>query len=353
MVEDTRRKLRRAGLWVVGFFWLIQFLELTAVAYTEGGTKTFELLMPRAIIVVVGVLLSLVIIEVVTRSAGLPFRTRLLRTVAAAFLTCMILVPVNFGIFYITFRSGWIRYDLITFLYTAFTWSWFFFTVAGALLALTYSYDVRERERQLVSAEAEARDARMAALRYQLNPHFLFNTLNAIAALIESGENGPAERMVENLSDFLRVTLELDPVSDIPLGQEVQLQSLYLSIEEIRFPQRLITSYVIPRELRGALVPALITQPLVENAVRHSVARSARPVTVTISAAVEAGMLRIIVEDDGQPRAGRASGGMGVGLKNIHDRLRGRFGDQQRMDCGPRLAGGFAATMQLPLRYAQ
>jgi signal transduction histidine kinase len=322
------------------------------IAFAEGGQRTLELLEPRAIIMSVGILLTLVIIEVVVRSADLPFRPRLVRTLAAAFATCMVLVPINFLIFYLTRRAGWISYDIITFVYTAFTWSWFFFAVAGALLALTYSYDVRDSERRLASVETEAKQARLAALRYQLNPHFLFNTLNSLASLIEGGDAGPAERMVENLADFLRVTLELDPLSDIELAREVELQALYLAIEQIRFPSRLLTRTEIGEGLERALVPALITQPLVENAVRHAVARTLRPVTIRIGASAAADRLRIEIEDDGPGDAAPAPGREGVGLANVRARLLGRFGADQIVTCGPREDGGFAVTVEMPLRFA-
>ncbi len=116
------------------------------------------------------------------------------------------------------------------------------------------------------------------ALRYQLNPHFMFNTLNSIAALISRREAERAEAMVENLADFLRAGLSLDPHEDIPLEKEIELQSLYLSIEELRFPDRLKVEIDVPEDVRSALVPSLVTQPLVENVVRHAVATSLEPI---------------------------------------------------------------------------
>lgn len=338
-------------MWVIGLFWLIQFLELSVVAYAEGGARSLHLLVPRAVINGIGICLTLVVVEVAARSIEQPFRARLVRTLAAAFAMCLILVPINLAVFSWTMHGVWGAHDFITFIYTGFTWSWFMFSVAGALLALTYSYDARDRERRLALAEAEARDARMAALRYQLNPHFLFNTLNSIASLIDAGEAGPAEQMVENLSDFLRVTLELDPVSDIELAHEIQLQALYLSIEEARFPARLRARYSIPDELEAALVPALITQPLVENAVRHAVAKSLRPVSVEISAARHGDRLRLSVIDD---KVGAACGEPvkpGVGLANVRARLEGRFGAEQGLLLNRGARSGFAATIEMPLRF--
>jgi sensor histidine kinase YesM len=347
-------QVRRAGRWVVALFWMIQLLEVTAFSYAQGGAKTLELLLPRVIVLVVGIVLTLILAEIVVRSSALPFRARLLRTIAAAFAMCLILVPANFAIFNLTHRGRWIDQELATLIFTGFTWSWFLFSVAAALLALTYSVDAADRQRSLARAQAEAKEARIAALRYQLNPHFLFNTLNSVAALVNAGECEPAERMIENLSDFLRVTLELDPVTDIELGREVQLQELYLAIEEVRFPARLRAIVDVPEDLKGALVPALITQPLVENAVRHCVARSLKPVTVRISASRSGDRLRVSVENDGAPASSPPSpgSGTGLGLRNVRARLEGRFGQDQTVDSGPRAAGEFASILEMPLRFA-
>jgi LytS/YehU family sensor histidine kinase len=196
--------------------------------------------------------------------------------------------------------------------------------------------------------EAVANLAQLAALRYQLNPHFLFNTLNSIASLIASGATDTAERMVENLADFLRATLELDPHDDISLAREIELQQMYLSIEQQRFPNRLISEIDIPPELLAARVPALITQPLVENSIRHAVARSVDPVTLRLGAIARGKMLVLFIEDDGRPQR-KATKGTGLGIANVRARLRGRFGAAQAITVSRPNAGGFQVELRMPL----
>ena len=150
----------------------------------------------------------------------------------------------------------------------------------------------------------EAQEAQLRALRYQINPHFLFNTLNSLSSLILSQRTDTAERMLMNLSTFFRATLSADPTADVSLDEEIRLQRLYLDIEQIRFPDRLPCRGRRARRLaRRARVPVLILQPIVENAVKYGVAKSRKPVTVRISAYEEAGRLHIKVKDDGEVAA--------------------------------------------------
>ncbi|MDQ2878181.1 MAG: histidine kinase, partial [Pseudomonadota bacterium] len=312
--RQSRRDLRRASRWIVGLFWLLQFIELSLLSLIEGRDVALKSLEPRLLVLVAGIVLMLGFVEIVARLDRRPFRVRLVLTLGWAFLVCLVLVTINFAVFYVAFSKSNVPFDPIEYAYVAFLWSWFCLSVAGTLLALSYNIEVRDREQRLAAMEAVANQAQLAALRYQLNPHFLFNTLNSIASLVARRDNEGAERMVENLADFLRATLELDPVEDITLAREVDLQRMYLSIEEQRFPDRLITRFDIPRDLARARVPALITQPLVENAIRHAVARSTEPVTVRMTASAQGDMLVIVVEDDAQSHSAAAAAGTGVGI---------------------------------------
>ena len=224
----------------------------------------------------------------------------------------------------------------------------FFLAWAAIYLALCYAARMGALERRTAELRAAAQSAELRALRYQVNPHFLFNTLNSLSSLVMTGKKGEAERMILNLSTFFRTSLTGDPTEDVPLSEEITLQRLYLDIEAVRFPERLIARIDVPEILRSACVPGLILQPLVENAVKYGVSRARRPVTIRIHASSEAEVLRLSVEDDGDPVA-ETGGGTGVGLRNVRDRLAARFGDAAHCHWGPRAGGGFAVRIAMPL----
>jgi two-component system, LytTR family, sensor kinase len=218
-------------------------------------------------------------------------------------------------------------------------------------LTLLYSFDVRDRERRLAAVREEALSAQMRALRYQVNPHFLFNTLNSIAGLIEEGSATHAERMVLSLSTFLRTTLTLDPMHDVPLADEFALQEEYLEIEHQRFSDRMTFQINMPPEVGKALVPSLILQPLVENAIKHGVGQLTGKASISLSARREADRLKLWVEND-MPAQPAALGlkGMGIGLKNVAERLRARFQDDGLFSAGPAQQGLYRATLDIPWR---
>lgn len=228
---------------------------------------------------------------------------------------------------------------------------YFFFAAWGALfLALSYAAAVRDAERQAASYRTAARDAELRALRYQVNPHFLFNTLNSLSTLILKDSRDEAEAMILNLSTFFRTSLTADPTEDVVLAEEIRLQRLYLDIEAIRFPDRLLVEIHVPPALEDVRVPCLILQPLVENGIKYGVSRSRRPVTLRITAREDSHGLVLSVEDDGDPLAeGEAPAGTGVGLRNVSDRLRARFGEEASCRYGPLPNGGFGVTLFMPL----
>jgi LytS/YehU family sensor histidine kinase len=232
-----------------------------------------------------------------------------------------------------------------------FSVSWFFFFVAwsGLYVALSYATRVRQIERTASLYRAAAQSAQLRALRYQINPHFLFNTLNSLSTLILRKRNEEAEKMIMNLASFFRTSLTGDPTEDVTLAEEIRTQRLYLEIEQNRFPERLRVTIDIPPELEQALVPGFILQPIVENAIKYGVSRSIDPVTVAIRARAEGGELLISVVDDGCPSF-EAPAGTGVGLKNVTDRLATHFDGAAAMIFGPRAEGGFRVDLKLPLR---
>lgn len=226
-----------------------------------------------------------------------------------------------------------------------------YFGWCSVFLTLLYSFDVRDRERRLAAVREEALAAQMRALRYQISPHFLFNTLNSIAGLIEEGFATRAERMVLSLSTFLRTTLTLDPFHDVRLSEELTLQEEYLEIERERFSDRMSFHMDIPDDVLGALVPSLILQPLIENAIKHGVGAMAGKVNISLVALREADLLRIIVENEmPMNAAGPKPAGMGIGLRNVAERLQARFQDEGKFSAGPGKPGIYRAVLDIPWR---
>ena len=219
---------------------------------------------------------------------------------------------------------------------------------AAIYLALASAEQARAAERREGEYRRAAQESELRSLRYQINPHFLFNTLNSLSALVLTGKAAAAERMIQTLSTFYRRSLTSDSTGDVPLGEEIGLQKLYLEIEAVRFPDRLRTEIDVPQALEDVPVPGMILQPLVENSIKYGVAVSRGPVTVTIAARAENGMLVLSVSDDGPGAA--SPDGCGIGLANVRDRLRARFDGAASLDSGPQPQGGFRTVIRLPLQ---
>lgn len=233
--------------------------------------------------------------------------------------------------------------------------SWgFLFGWSCQFVALLFAFELNDRKVRLAAIREEALGAQMRALRYQVNPHFLYNTLNSIAGLIEEGAATRAERMVLSLSTFLRTTLALDPFHDVPLADEIALQEEYLGIERERFSDRMSFSIAMDPNAEKALVPSLILQPLIENALKHGVGMTRGSVEISLKARREKDRLRVTIEND-MPRSGTEMArppGVGVGLRNVADRLRARFQDNCAMQFGPVGEDRFKVSLELPWRTA-
>jgi LytS/YehU family sensor histidine kinase len=206
-----------------------------------------------------------------------------------------------------------------------------------------------EREATLKQS-ALAQEAQLKMLRYQLNPHFLFNTLNAISTLVLDGQNRTANLAVSRLSEFLRYTLDQDPMKKVTLRQELDALNLYLGIEKLRFGDRLRLEFDVDERAESALVPSLLLQPLVENAMKYAIAPREQGGSVTIIAGIEGRQLRLAVADDGPglPPAVANANGRGVGLRNTRERLKVLYGDGHSIevqDASP----GLSVEMRLPL----
>jgi len=220
----------------------------------------------------------------------------------------------------------------------------------GVSYAVSYYFRYREREFRASQLESQLAQAQLQTLKMQLQPHFLFNTLNGISALVRDNRNKAAVNMLAGLSDLLRYTLESAGKQEVPLKEELEFLELYLDIQQMRFSDRLQVEMQIEPETLDALVPNLILQPLVENAIRHGTSRRAASGTVTVSARREEGSLRILIRDDG-PGLKRDDGAMtveGVGLSNTRARLAQLYGERQKFTLAERRSGGVEATLVIP-----
>jgi sensor histidine kinase YesM len=209
------------------------------------------------------------------------------------------------------------------------------------------------KEQQLRRSRAEtiAHEAQLKMLRYQLNPHFLFNTLNAISALVQVKKSSTANSMIVQLSDFLRYSLDNDPIKRVSLEQELDALKMYLNIEQTRFGDRLQLEFDIQPEANAVLVPSLILQPLIENAIKYAVAPMEAGGKLTIAARLNAGFLEVDIADTGPGLENLAveQNSVGVGLRNTIDRLHEFYGDNYKFRLEHASPSGLKVCMRLPL----
>lgn len=358
LVGQQMALLTIIGFWI--FHAAIVSLRSAVMAFPAQG----ELAARRIVVTVLGILLTWMLYLVLRLVDRKPLNIR----VATAFLAA---IPCAFAI-------GWINYyvfnvfdpvsmfedpnvgrrveevhDLLGI--TAFqdiaeiAVTRYFFLIAWALLylALGYAREVSETEKLASRYAQAAQDAELRSLRYQVNPHFLFNTLNSLSSLVIKGRTDQAEAMIQNLSTFYRASLTSDPIEEVSLAEEIALQEQYLAIEKIRFPDRLQTILDIDPALSDFPVPALILQPLVENAIKHGVSQTNQPVTISISAHQIADSIHISIADDSKANQ-IASHGDGIGLNNVRDRLVARYGNAAALKTTFGIEGGFTACLHLP-----
>lgn len=243
-------------------------------------------------------------------------------------------------------------------------------TMLGAWSALYYAINfflqVEEQTDRLERLEAQATSAQLAMLRYQLNPHFLFNTLNSISTLVLLKQTEPANAMLTRLSGFLRHTLLTELSGKVTVDQEIETLQLYLGIERMRFEERLRTEFNIDPVARQACLPAMLLQPLAENAIKYAVTPQEEGAQISVSAKVIGNRLRLVVSDTGpgmqasrhQARLPRSITGdrpvsTGVGLANIRNRLAQAYGDDHRFEMRTPADGGFSVIIEIPHEPAE
>jgi hypothetical protein len=237
----------------------------------------------------------------------------------------------------------------------AVTWLFFYIGWSAFYLAYQAQAEALGAQRRLADAESAAQAAQVRALRYQVNPHFLFNTLNSLSSLVMTGRSDRAETMLLALSTFFRTSLSFDPGADVSLAEEIDLQRLYLDIEMARFPDRLTVEIDVPPDLEHARLPALLLQPIVENAIKYGVSKSRKAVLVRIAARRLADN-RMAVEVSNRLKNGgkdelpaATHEGTGLGLANVCQRLDARWGSRANCRYGPMTGGGYKVVLTMPV----
>jgi two-component system LytT family sensor kinase len=225
---------------------------------------------------------------------------------------------------------------------TLYSWSFLYF-------GNSYWISLQSERRRAAAAEVSAQGARLRALQSQLQPHFLFNTLNSISGLILDGRSSIAVAMIGQLGELLRLSLQTSDTPQITLEKEFYLLRCYLAIEKTRFGDRLRYRFDIPPSAAGAMVPTLLLQPLVENAVHHGIMPLAGGGCISIAARIDGTSLRLRVEDDGCGAGISPVRPSGIGLANSIKRLDELFGERAKLEFGPGSSGGVAIDITLPL----
>jgi two-component system, LytTR family, sensor kinase len=272
-----------------------------------------------------------------------------LKAAAAAMITA---IPVACGAclvlerFYPVPWHAWVAVTMWSF-FILFMWCSLYFSIKQ------WQQSSMERER-LLRAESEVREARLLALRYQLNPHFLFNSLNAVSTLVLDGNAPAATRMLAQIGELLRTSLDSEVTAEVTLSQELAFTEGYLAIEQTRLGKRLKIDMAVPLETRDALVPSMVLQPLIENAVRYGVAPLIEGGWIAIKSALDANRLRIVVGNSGRHGEGeQKKNGNGIGLGNTAERLKTLYGTDFVFSLGWPEAGGCEVVLELPLRRAR
>ncbi|PZQ21360.1 MAG: histidine kinase [Sphingopyxis macrogoltabida] len=342
--------------------WLIYFLITTGLAVLTGAPDQLAFVGRRAIVVVAGILCTFVLYQLLQRVQPQSFGARLAAAMGAAVPLVMVYASVNLLVFFYWFpapdtqrvieevQSKFpVAWEIVLIVDSSIRWYFFFAVWAALYVALGYANEMRAVERRANNYRLEAKNAQLRALHYQVNPHFLFNTLNSLSTLVMRGSKMEAESMIMNLSSFLRSSLAVDPEQLVSLGEEIALQRLYLDIEQARFPDRLQVEVAMPDNLEKACVPVLILQPIIENAIKYGVAPSKGRIAVRLTATSEYGLLVLRIENDVDHKAMAPAAGTGLGLRNVRERLLTRYGPTAGCDWGAADDGGFFVSLWLPL----
>jgi signal transduction histidine kinase len=342
-------------------FWMLQaagwsgYLLLRCVVSVSNTGLAVERIIAAIIEAIVGYCLTLLLSTLYGFYRRLPRITGILLTLATLAVATVIYAVID------AFTFSFIREDDSGISFALVVGTVFInFTVLAGWSALYFGINfyliVEEQIDQMQLLENQASSAQLAMLRYQLNPHFLFNTLNSISTLVLLKQTERANVMLSRLSSFLRYTLANEPTAHVTLSQEVETLKLYLEIEKMRFDERLRTHFDIDPRVSKARLPSLLLQPLVENAIKYAVTPQEEGADITVTARLTGERVQIAVSDTGpgliesKPRPTLSTG---VGLANIRERLAQAFGPDHRFETRTKLGEGFSVEIEIPFQLEE
>ena len=312
---------------------------------------------------VVGLVLSIPLRPIFRTVWNWTFLPRMMVVLGAAILAALVWAALRLTLFMLMTGESGLWPDFGGWLFPS---MFVFFTWAALYHGIKY-YQMLQREQEallrieslqrqealkLAQVEADARNAQLALLRYQLNPHFLFNTLNSVNALVSKGDAGKATKMINKLSEFFRHSLRAEPETEVTVAEEIATTELYLDIEKTRFADRLTVEIRIAESAKSRLLPSMILQPLVENALKHAIGVSENGGQIRILASeADSGALQVRVEDSGPEgsdfQAGQRPPGASVGLDNTRARLHAFYGDGGRLKIEKADIGGYSVLVEV------
>jgi signal transduction histidine kinase len=358
--------LRSTALRLSAIVWTFGYILVEVTAIAQGRSAWGEMFAANLPLLLLGISLSVALGLLLDRMGARPGYLRWPLLALAGLVAAVIQTAAD---------DLWLRFLSLTLVPAWQEWAvpyqpsrlfmilvlylWTIYLTAALIWAARTSDQARMNQARAAAFEAAASRAEAAALRLQLNPHFLFNTLNGIASLVVRNRQAEAEEMIGRLADFLRSSLSASPTDLVPLNQELETIAAYLNIEEARFGDRLRTQIVVAPALRGLSVPNFILQPLVENAIKHGPAKGRGPLSITVGAAARDGeaVLSVVNRTGAEPdseepaEAPIAEGRRGIGLANTRQRLAAHYGDAAWLECRP-LPGGFRVELGIPLAQA-
>lgn len=340
--------LLHGGGWVV--YGITKWINALALG------KSFDFAIPTTFSVIIGFLLTLAIRSVLLRVWRHGFGWIMGVAMPLVCISAVIFSAADTLAYSVLYEPDWNpapqEYLGIAFIQSFLLTSW-----VALYVGIKFYIQYREESNRVLKMTALAHQAQLAMLRYQLNPHFLFNTLNAISTLVMDEQSPLATKMLDKLSAFLRYSLITQPTDKVSLTQEIDALYLYLDIEKVRFEDRLDVQMDIAEEARHGTLPSLILQPLIENSIKYAIAPSEKGGTIHVNAEKADKRLLIKLSDTGPglPEGGlvQTPGGSGVGLANTRERLKQIYRDDYSFDMSNKANGGLEITISLPFEHAQ